>query len=47
MAFQRLGHGPVHPALGKGMGRVIQPLHRRIDDIAVLALYGLPKLSDC
>ena len=47
MAFQRQGHRPVHPALGKGMGRVIQALHRRIDEIAVLALYGLAKLSDC
>ncbi len=47
MAFQRQGDRPVHPALGKGMGCLIQLIHRRIDEIAILAFYGLAKLSDC
>ena len=47
MAFQRQGHRPVHAALGEGMGRVIQRLHAGVDEVAILALYGLAKLSDC
>jgi hypothetical protein len=47
MALQRQGHRPVHTALGERMRRMVQLLHRRIDDVAILALYGPPKLSDC
>ena len=47
VAFQRLGHRPIHAALREAMGGMVQRVHRRVDEIAVGALCGMAKLSDC